>query len=217
MKEEEWLGCNDEQRMLSWLRRTRRRSERQARLFAVACCRRIWAFLTHKESRRAVEVAQWYADGQVAQETLEAASTGAAQSYETSNLMYAAQIAAACTCSEDGMTAAADGSDWASRAAAAVHAEHTPAWGATLVAEQRAQAALLRHIIGNPFRTDPAPDRWPAAITQLADALYNCEEWGFALHEALLEAGHPELADHFRSDQHHPKGCWVVDLLTGRS
>jgi hypothetical protein len=38
----------------------------------------------------------------------------------------------------------------------------------------------------------------------------------FALHDALLEAGHPDLAAHFQAEQWHPKGCWVVDLLLGR-
>jgi hypothetical protein len=30
-------------------------------------------------------------------------------------------------------------------------------------------------------------------------------------------AGHAELADHFREEQHHPKGCWVLDLVLGKS
>jgi hypothetical protein len=32
----------------------------------------------------------------------------------------------------------------------------------------------------------------------------------------LLDAGHPELADHFHTDQSHPKGCWAVDLILGK-
>lgn len=39
----------------------------------------------------------------------------------------------------------------------------------------------------------------------------------FALADALLEAGHPELAAHLRGEAWHPKGCWVVDLLTDRT
>ncbi len=36
--------------------------------------------------------------------------------------------------------------------------------------------------------------------------------------DALLEAGHPELAEHFRdAKEWHPKGCWVVDLLLGKT
>ena len=55
-----------------------------------------------------------------------------------------------------------------------------------------------------------------ATVVQLADALYNGQDCGFALHDALLEAGHPDLAEHFPQEQHHPKGCWGVDLLLGK-
>lgn len=78
------------------------------------------------------------------------------------------------------------------------------------------ETALLRHIFGNPFRPSPAPETWPATVTQLANALYNGQDCGFALHDALLEAGHPELAEHFRLEQSHPKGCWVVDVVLGK-
>lgn len=78
------------------------------------------------------------------------------------------------------------------------------------------ETALLRHIYGNPFRPYPVPESWPATVTQLANALYNGENCGFALHDALLEAGHPELAEHFRQEQNHPKGCWVIDVVLGR-
>jgi len=82
--------------------------------------------------------------------------------------------------------------------------------------QKAAQADLLRHIFGNPLRAFPTPDHWPATITQLADALYHGEDCGFALHDALLDAGHSDLAQHFRYEQAHPKGCWAVDLLLGK-
>lgn len=71
------------------------------------------------------------------------------------------------------------------------------------------------------------PEHWPATIVQLAEALYNGQDCSFALHDALLEAGHAELADHFRHQRQHPKGyralsgqhvrgCWAVDLVLGK-
>jgi len=56
---------------------------------------------------------------------------------------------------------------------------------------------------------------WPTTVIQLADALSNGQDCGFALHDALLDAGHSQLAEHFRQEQTHPKGCWVLDLLLG--
>jgi hypothetical protein len=75
----------------------------------------------------------------------------------------------------------------------------------------------MLEIIGNPFRPHPAPPSWPAAVVSLAEAVYKGADATFALHDALLEAGHPDLAAHFHAEQWHPKGCWVVDLLLGKS
>jgi len=83
-------------------------------------------------------------------------------------------------------------------------------------AEDRHEANLVRHIFGNPFRPYPAPPSWSAAVVNLAQAVYNGADAGFALHDALLESGHPDLAAHFMEQGWHPKGCWAVDLIMGR-
>jgi hypothetical protein len=92
-------------------------------------------------------------------------------------------------------------------------------WNTALTAAQlnrgAGQAALLRHIVGNPFRTYPAPARWPDVIVALASALYGGQECSFALHDVLLEAGHDDLAAHFEH-RGHPRGCWVLDLILGK-
>jgi hypothetical protein len=82
--------------------------------------------------------------------------------------------------------------------------------------EQAKISDLLRHIIGNPFRPYPAPASWPSTVVQLAESLYAGQDCCFALHDALLEAGHAELAEHFRQEKWHPKGCWALDLILGR-
>ncbi|OAI53024.1 hypothetical protein AYO44_16375 [Planctomycetaceae bacterium SCGC AG-212-F19] len=75
---------------------------------------------------------------------------------------------------------------------------------------------LLRHIMGNPFRPFPTPASWPSAVVELAQALYVGHGDPLILADALEEAGHQDLAEHFRAEEWHPKGCWVVDLLLGK-
>lgn len=82
--------------------------------------------------------------------------------------------------------------------------------------ECAAQADLLRHIIGNPFRRYPVPGHWADTLVQLAETLYQGTDCTFALHDALRDAGHAELAEHFRKRE-HPKGCWALDLILGKS
>jgi hypothetical protein len=80
-----------------------------------------------------------------------------------------------------------------------------------------AQGGLFRHIMGNPFRPYPAPPSWPSTVVQLAESLYAGQDCAFALHDALLEAGHAELAEHFREEKSHPKGCWAMDVILGKA
>jgi hypothetical protein len=74
MTEAEWNDADDPQVLLGWLRQQERLTNRKARLFAVACCRRIWHLLTEEPGRRAVEVAERYADGRASQRDMEAAA-----------------------------------------------------------------------------------------------------------------------------------------------
>jgi hypothetical protein len=63
MTESEWQTCADPAPMLAFLRR--RASERKLRLFAVACSRRMMHLITDDSGRRAITLAERFADGRV--------------------------------------------------------------------------------------------------------------------------------------------------------
>src|SRR3954463_5237808 len=62
MDEIDWLASTDPQAMLTFLRASGEVSERKGRLFAAACCRRIWHLLP-SVYRKVVDASERYADG----------------------------------------------------------------------------------------------------------------------------------------------------------
>ena len=91
------------------------------------------------------------------------------------------------------------------------------------------QCRLLRDLFASPFR--PAsinPDWLTPTVTNLAAAAYEERELPSGhldaarlgvLADALEDAGcgDAELLGHLRGSGPHVRGCWVVDLLLGRS
>jgi hypothetical protein len=64
-----------------------------------------------------------------------------------------------------------------------------------------------------------AAEHFASGLTRIGDPaqqLYNGDDVRPILHDALLDAGHAELAGHFRAEERHPKGCWLLDLVLGR-
>src|SRR5438132_30529 len=70
MTEADWGRCTDTHKMLGLLRDNERANDRKLRLFACACCRQIWHFVTDKRCRAAVEHAERYADGKASKKGL---------------------------------------------------------------------------------------------------------------------------------------------------
>src|ERR1022692_1843024 len=75
MTQQERLTCTDPNTLLAYLRG--QVSDRKLRLFACACCRRIWHLLDDERCRTAAEVAERYAEGHSTRLELVAAYHGA--------------------------------------------------------------------------------------------------------------------------------------------
>jgi hypothetical protein len=75
MTQEDWLVCNEPQRMLEFLRG--KVSERKLCRLSCAFCRSIWHLLPDRRSRHAVETAERFADGRADERQLIAAWNGA--------------------------------------------------------------------------------------------------------------------------------------------
>jgi hypothetical protein len=88
--------------------------------------------------------------------------------------------------------------------------------------EKTEQAALSRDIIGNPFRPITCDPAWrTSTVLALAQGIY--DERAFdrmpILADALQDADcdNAGILDHCRGPGPHVRGCWVVDLLLGKS
>jgi hypothetical protein len=113
-------------------------------------------------------------------------------------------------------------------AASGRDAEESPRGLKDLIAESRNQCRLVRDIFGNPFRpTTLDPTCRTAAVISLATAAYGERELPSGhldnarlrvLSDALEDAGCTDQAilDHLRAPGPHVRGCFVVDLISGK-
>ena len=218
MTQTEWLSCIDPTPMLDFVKD--KASDRKLRLFACACCRRIWPLLSDKRVQLAVDVGEKCADGEATDEQQFLA-------YE-----------AACDAMDDAWCGAYENSDFPAVAASYVVANDPPA---ALVAamtatagdnpmvrqpeEMAVQCNLLRDFFGSlffrPVTIAPQWLRWQDGIVvKLAQAIY--EERAFErlpiLADVLEEAGcsNAEILTHCRQPREHFRGCWVLDMSLGK-
>src|SRR5262245_45629180 len=145
MTEADWLTCADPQPMLTFL--LRRAGPRKLRLFAAACCRRIWTLLTDERSRAAVGEVERYADGLADYQELlashgEAGVAAAALTDRAGDNDDRSRVANAAHAA----LAAADPPDWflAPRGVVYAAAEWAAFAATDYTAEAAAQADLLR-------------------------------------------------------------------------
>jgi len=235
MTQSDWLACaGNLHAMLTYLQG--KSSMRKWRLSAVACCRRIWAFLPDQESRAAVEATERFADGTIVQREL-----AVAQSRVPVTAVYRDFRVNLETRREAAARNAAKVTARPTMRPKTIRAEMRQAVDAVWSVEalgktvqqigdlQRQFCALLGCIFGQfAFGTLSLDPAWiTPTVSSLATAAYeerllpsgNLDSVRLAiLADALEEAGCMVAAilDHLRSTGPHVRGCWAVDLLTGR-
>ncbi|OWK42130.1 hypothetical protein FRUB_04208 [Fimbriiglobus ruber] len=88
--------------------------------------------------------------------------------------------------------------------------------------EEKAQINLIRDIFGNPFRPVIFDPTWlTSTAIALATQMYESQDFSLMpiLADALQDANccDDQVLGHCREPGFHVRGCWVIDLLTGRS
>jgi hypothetical protein len=213
MTEAEWLACADPTAMLEFLRG--KASDRKLRLFACACCRRLWHLMAEGSWRQAVEMAERYADKigskramQRLWSEIEKAEIARTQRIPTYRGEFLPSHAVEAVLRVDAFFGA--------RLISVVVPDVTDV-PIRLV-------AILEDIVGNPFRAitiNPAWLSWnDGTIPKIAETIY--QERAFdrlpVLADALEEAGcsDSDVLGHLRGPGPHVRGCWAVDLLIGK-
>jgi hypothetical protein len=215
MTEAEWLTCADPRPMLESLRG--RASDRKLRLFGAACCRRIWHLLEDERCREGVVAAERFADKLVWDHHRTEARNRAREVSPPGSFSAAGKAVAAVCAALDGQAYFAALSGSRETAATRLHA-------GGVAQEKKAQAELLRDILGYPFSSVTIEPAWLAwgngAVRAFAQAVYDERTFEQApiLADALEDAGcaNAGLLDHLRGPGPHTRGCWVIDALTGK-
>ena len=230
MTHSQWLACTDPDAMLRFL--SGWVSERKLRLFAVACCRRLSTLVTDERYWHLLRIAEAYADGRGCLADLAEAHAVADQIERSGFLGYRGERPvlvpqAARSALYFATAKPVDARLVAAQAAAAWDSLLPLPAGASepesvLAPRERIQQAALLRELCNPFLPSAVvvESRSVNAI-DLARAIY--DEQAFdrmpILSDALLDAGceYPDVIDHCRGPHPHLRGCWLLDLILGKS
>ena len=206
------------------------RGRRRLRLFAVAIARRVAHLVSDRPLLRLLDAAEAYADG-------------AGSLKELQDLRARSRIKELNFVMEDSdreelddwLTEKNSRADCAGQAIAilserdvisvcCLHANAAFAReGKDMLTEAAYQANLLRDIFGNPFRPVTFDPDWrTSTVVSIAHSMYDSRDFSPMpiLADALQDAGceHEDILNHCRDPQGtHVRGCWVVDLVLGKS
>jgi hypothetical protein len=198
-------------------------SDRKLRLFAVACCRRLWPLLRDERSRRAVEVAESYADGTASESQRQAADQAAAEAFTEASAPLFSRSANASLVIACWEVAGEAARNTLLNCSTACYDYSFKFWTYRRQREEarRDHLGLLRDLFGNPFRPVTTDSAWlTSTVVTLATGIYVDRAFDRLpiLTDSLQDAGceSADILDHCRGPAPHVRGCWVVDLVLGK-
>lgn len=216
MTEEQWLAATDPYGMLEHLKGMI--SERKLLLFTAACVRRNLMFPCEPEQRRVALAGEQFLSGAISPETF----------HDTVAASYGPEYPAKLFRSR--AYNAHEQSRFVSEMFRfhAAHGRYSPDdpphadCYAVRDRERQRHREILRELIGNPFRPATVDPAWlTSAVVPLAEGIYaDCSFDRLPiLGDALEEAGcdNADILAHCRTPGPHVRGCWVVDLILGKS
>jgi hypothetical protein len=247
MTEAEWLACTDPAAMLDFLRMSGKASDRKLRLLAVACCRRVQHRLQEETAGQALDVLELFADGLVSRrqlkETLKPLHLRVDDSPKGQTFRATAAAWAVVFALQDGFFGESE-DVWSATAEAALfpnelvqREKQQVSWPPDLEAltrrrelvwgrEHRAQSSLVRDVFGPlSFRRMKVKKSWlrwdGETVPKIAQTIYDYRAFDLMplLADALEEAGcsDADILNHCRQPGEHVRGCWLIDLLLGKS
>jgi hypothetical protein len=222
MDTESWRSCDDAGQMLACLDDLPGGiSTRKRLLFGLACLRRIEDVLDEPRCLRCLDVIERRADRVVLEGELKEAFAAANQArHERTDgdvgWALASRALAGLAAGELVVVCRFAATAYSERGQSAVLMWESRA------AEQARQSDLVREVFGDPFFPGRVATAWRTPdVLALAQTIYDEEAFDRLpiLADALEEAGcnDPHVLEHCRGAGGHVKGCWVVDLVLGRS
>jgi hypothetical protein len=216
--------------------------ERKVRLFAVACCRRVIDRVPSAVNQHAIEAAEQFAETPPNQLGSDRLRTQIRQQMGSGISAQGAAMGIECAVGFAVLPPTTTTLPWVNTydtryvvnahrwCAESVYQEsvyrdppEVKRWQADKRREERAQCALLRCIVGNPFRLVTFNPAWLSSdVVPMARGIYDDRAFDRMpiLADALQDAGcdNDDILNHCRdTNTPHARGCWVVDLVLGKA
>ncbi|HEX8911708.1 MAG TPA: hypothetical protein VF796_05070 [Humisphaera sp.] len=213
MTEAEWLTNIDPRQKLDFLRT--KATERKLRLFGVGCCRQLGEAVSITAD--ALNAVECYADTGKTKAALKRVRQGVKEARhgipngdKSRHIEWVALWLAEVAASEN--VSAGVGDELVRLASLGLVGRDV----------QSSLEPLTRCVFANPFRpTAPDADWLTPAVVSLAQSTYDERRFDRMpeLADALEKAGcdNAEVLSHCRNSGPHVRGCWVVDLVLGKS